>query len=282
MPSLTEYSMLPCMKSRHIAVCSWSLKPKSPIELVSGCQSCGISSIQLALLPLVYDTAWKGCVEILQDVGISVHSGMLEASGEDYTTLESIAKTSGLRRDETWVSTLENAKRVGDIAAEMGLPLVTFHAGFIAEEQCGERTKMLDRLHELTEEFANRGLQLGLETGQERAENVASVLQELSLPQLGVNFDPANMILYGKGNPIEAIETLQPWVQQVHIKDAKHTQLQGTWGTEVPVGEGDVDWEAFFKFVPEDVNLVIEREGGEHRIEDIQKAKAMLEDLGVC
>ena len=252
------------------------------MELVSGCQSCGIKHVQLALLPLVHDAAWKNCHEKLQDAEISVLSGMLEASGEDYTTLESIAQTGGLRQDEMWESTLDNAKRVADIAASMELPLVTFHAGFIPEEQCGERRKMLDRLYELTEEFTNRKLQLGLETGQERAQNVASVLQELSLPQLGVNFDPANMILYGKGDPIEAIETLQPWVQQVHIKDAKHTSVQGTWGAEVPVGQGDVDWETFLKFVPENINLVIEREGGDNRIDDIKQAKTMLEELGVC
>jgi sugar phosphate isomerase/epimerase len=258
------------------------LTPETPLELVSGCQACGIRHIQLALLPLVNEVAWKNCGEILQDADISVLSGMLEASGEDYTTLESIAQTGGLRQDEMWESTLDNAKRVADTAAEMELLLVTFHAGFIPEEQCDERRKMLDRLHDLVEEFANRKLQLGLETGQERAQNVASVLQELSLPQLGVNFDPANMILYGKGDPIEAIETLQPWVQQVHIKDAKHTAVQGTWGAEVPVGLGDVDWETFLKLVPENINLVIEREGGANRIDDIKRAKEMLEELGVC
>ncbi len=270
------------MNSRHLAVCSWSLKPKDPVALISGCQSSGITHIQLALLPLVQDALWRDCRGILLDAGISVLSGMLEASGEDYTTLETIANTGGLRQDEMWPSTLDNAKRVGDVAAEMGMSLVTFHAGFIPEEQCGERRKMLDRLCELTEEFASRDLQLGLETGQERAQNVASVLQELTLPQLGVNFDPANMILYGKGDPIESMEMLQPWVQQVHIKDAIHTQVQGTWGTEVPVGKGDVDWKTFLQLVPEDINVVIEREGGYNRIDDIKRAKAFLEELGAC
>jgi sugar phosphate isomerase/epimerase len=207
---------------------------------------------------------------------------MFEAFGEDYTSLETIAKTGGLRRDEMWESTLENAKRVGDVAAQMEISLVTFHAGFIPEEQCGERIKMLDRLRELTEEFANRGLQLGLETGQERANNVTTVLEELSQPSLGVNFDPANMILYGKGDPIEAMQMLIPWVKQVHIKDAQQTDVAGTWGTEVVSGKGDVNWNAFLKLVPEECNLVIERECGENRIDDIKRAKAMLEELGAC
>jgi sugar phosphate isomerase/epimerase len=90
------------------------------------------------------------------------------------------------------------------------------------------------------------------------------------------------MILYGKGDPIEAMELLQPWVKQVHIKDAKHTAAHGTWGTEVAAGEGDVDWETFLKLIPEDVTLVIEREGGDNRIDDILQAKAMLQVLGAC
>jgi sugar phosphate isomerase/epimerase len=258
------------------------LKPESPFGLISSCQECGIENIQLALLPLVHNPKWKDCRQILLDSDISVISGMLEASGEDYTSLETIAQTGGLRRDEVWESTLDNAKRVGDIAAEMGLSLVTFHAGFIPEEQCGERRRMLDRLHILTEEFVERDLLLGLETGQECSDNVASVLIELSFEELGVNFDPANMILYGKGDPIEAMKTLQPWVQQVHIKDAVATKVAGTWGTEVVVGEGDVDWKTFLELVPDDVNLVIEREGGGNRVGDVKRAKTMLEGLGVC
>ncbi|MBC8201010.1 MAG: sugar phosphate isomerase/epimerase [Planctomycetes bacterium] len=270
------------MNSRLVGLCSWSLHPKNPRELVSACQACGIDHIQLALLPLVHEAPWKQCSDTLKDAGIRVLSGMLEAEGEDYTTLETIANTGGLRRDEMWQSTIEHSKRVADIAADMNLPMVTFHAGFIPEEQCGERSKMLDRLHEMTEEFASRGLDLGLETGQECAENVVTVLEELSQPNLGVNFDPANMILYGKGDPIEAIKALHPWVKQVHIKDAKATEIQGTWGTEVVAGRGDVPWETFLQLVPESVDLVIEREGGDNRIEDIKRAKAMLEEHGIC
>ncbi len=207
---------------------------------------------------------------------------MLEASGEDYTSLETISQTGGLRRDEVWESTLDNAKRVGDIAAEIGLPLLTFHAGFIPDEQGDERKKMLDRLQVLSDIFEDRGLLLGLETGQECASNVVSVLEELSHPYLGVNYDPANMILYGKGDPIEAIKMLAPWVQQVHVKDAKQTEVLGTWGTETVVGDGDVPWKEFLECVPDCVNLVVEREGGENRIEDVLKAKQMLEDLGAC
>jgi sugar phosphate isomerase/epimerase len=252
------------------------------MELVSSCQECEIDCIQLALLPLVHDSAWSECGQALHESGITVLSGMLEASGEDYSTLETIARTGGLRQDEMWSSTEENAKRVADIATQMQIPLVTFHAGFIPEDDCEERTKMLGRLKKLSDIFASSGILLGLETGQERAENVVSVLEELSIPQLGVNFDPANMILYGKGNPIEAMSMLLPWVQQVHIKDAEQSEQVDAWGTEVPVGEGDVEWNGFLKLVPSGVNFVIEREGGNNRMNDVKQAKNMLEEFCIC
>jgi sugar phosphate isomerase/epimerase len=90
------------------------------------------------------------------------------------------------------------------------------------------------------------------------------------------------MILYAKGDPLEAIQTLLPWVQQVHIKDARKTKVIGTWGTETPVGEGDVPWREFLEIVPDNVNLVIEREGGSNRVNDINQAKQLLTELTVC
>ena len=100
-----------------------------------------------------------------------------------------------------------------------------------------------------------------------------------NLQNLGVNFDPANMILYDMGDPIDALQRLAPHVLQVHIKDALPTSEPGTWGQEVPAGEGAVDWDQFFSLIstlPNVVNLVIEREAGSSRIDDIQKAVSMI------
>jgi sugar phosphate isomerase/epimerase len=100
---------------------------------------------------------------------------------------------------------------------------------------------------------------------------------------VGVNFDPANMILYGMGDPVAAIRTLAPHVVQVHVKDAVPTAVPGTWGREVVSGTGAVDWTAFLAAVralPRVVDLVIEREAGPTREADIQSAVALLRALG--
>ena len=108
-------------------------------------------------------------------------------------------------------------------------------------------------------------------------------LHESSVPaKKGVNFDPANMILYNKGNPVTAMQKLSPWIKQIHIKDAIFTDVEGEWGFEVPVGTGDVDWKSFLAAMPEDVDLVIEREAGEDRIRDIKTAIKILKANGIC
>ena len=281
-PAETLYSKLSLMNNRHIVVCSWSLQPKNPSELISRTKSCGISSIQLALNPLIADEAWSDAESELSQAGLSIMSGMLEATGEDYTSLETIAETGGVRPDGTWEQTWQNAQAVAQKAQSMNLGLVTFHAGFFPEDACQERTKMIERLRQILTCFDDCGVNLAFETGQENARNLITVLEELNHPTLGVNFDPANMILYGQGDPIDAVHLLAPWIKQVHIKDAKHAEVVGTWGIEVPAGTGDFCWKTFLSCVPDGINLVIEREGGDQRVEDVQQALGMLRELGEC
>jgi len=88
------------------------------------------------------------------------------------------------------------------------------------------------------------------------------------------------MILYDKGNPIDALRVLGPCIRQVHIKDAVRTKVPGTWGEEVAVGTGEVDWRAFFATLAElkfKGDFVIEREAGAQRAADIRAAKAVVE-----
>jgi len=130
--------------------------------------------------------------------------------------------------------------------------------------------------------FAQRQIQLGLETGQETADALREFLLALNRDNVGVNFDPANMILYDKGDPISAVRTLGPWIRQVHIKDAQRTHTPGTWGDEVPAGTGQVDWPAFLAALREvsfTGDLCIEREAGVQRVTDIRAARELIERL---
>ncbi len=268
------------MQSHQISICSWSLRPRTPELLISDLQKCGITKVQLALVPLFESEEWSNCGQALHDAGVAITSGMFEPAGEDYSTLETIAKTGGIRQDSMWSKTLVRANASAQIASNLGLSLVTFHAGFLPHNLSEERTKLLDRLFQIADIFTRNEIAVAFETGQETGEVLAGVLEELSHPNIGVNFDPANMILYGQGDPVAAITMLTPWVRQVHIKDAIATTVAGTWGSEAVVGTGDVDWDAFIPAIPSGVDLVIEREAGDNRIEDIRRAISFLQEQG--
>lgn len=260
----------------RLAVCSWSLQPASPAELIGCLKKIGINKVQLALCPLVTDPAWADAGAQLAGAGVGIVSGMFGTKGEDYSTLDAIKATGGIVPDETWDDNWAHIQKVIPMAVSLGVKFVTFHAGFLPEDPAdGSYQKLTGRLSQIASAFAEAGLDLGLETGQEDAETLKGFLDSLAAPNLGVNFDPANMILYGKGEPVAAVRTLMPYVKQVHIKDAVPTKTPGQWGAETVVGAGAVDWKAFLGALDEggfQGHLAIEREGGDQRVADITTA----------
>lgn len=267
-----------------IGVCSWSLKPHSCNELIDAVHAVGVSSVQLALDPIIQDQ-WdreKTRAEF-EAAGITIRSGMITTLDEDYTTLESIRETGGLRPDHHWEANTSNAAKAAEIAAAMDIPLVTLHAGFIPEEDNELRNTMIQRIATVAGIFSDQGIQLALETGQETAENLLQLLQHPTLQVVGVNLDPANMILYAMGDPIRAMQTLADRIVQVHMKDALPSDSLGQWGTEVPAGEGAVDWPGFFRVLRSlgrPVDIMIEREAGYDRVADICVARDLAIELG--
>jgi L-ribulose-5-phosphate 3-epimerase len=270
--------------SGRLGACSWSCRARDPEELVAALSTVGVRSVQLHLDPL-RTGAWSeaATVRALAGAGIEIRSGMMSMEGEDYSTLESIRATGGVRPAATWPKNLAAARGNAALARRLGIPLVTFHAGFLPHEEGDpERGELLARLGEQVDVFAAQGVRVGFETGQESAATLAGVLRELGRPTLGVNFDPANMILYGMGDPVEALVLLADHVVQVHVKDAVAARIPGTWGEEVPVGQGQVDWPAFFRVLRERVPAVdcmIEREAGDTRVADMRAARDLAERL---
>ncbi len=236
-----------------------------------------MSYVQLALGPIRAGAMTPTQLrDELAAAGVTPRSGMMSTIGEDYSSMDSIARTGGIRPDCHWAENLQNAKVEARIARAMELPLVTFHAGFLPHDSSDpERAKLLDRLRSMADVFADQGVRVGFETGQETSATLLDVLADLDRPSAGVNFDPANMILYGMGDPVAALRELGSRVVQVHVKDAVPTRVAGTWGEEVPVGTGRVDWSAFFAVlgdVQPAVDLMIEREAGDRRIQDVRRA----------
>jgi L-ribulose-5-phosphate 3-epimerase len=268
----------------RLAVCSWSLHPTSPQDLITKLLATGIRRVQLALDPLRESPGvWGETPALFAKNGITIVSGMFGCVGEDYSTLDSIRATGGIAPDATWEQNWINIRTTAALAQQLGVKMILFHAGFLPhDEKDPNYAKMLRRLAEIADVFKAANVEVALETGQETASDLLRVLQGLKRPNVGVNFDPANMILYDKGNPIAALRTLGPWIRSLHIKDARRTKVPGTWGEEVVVGTGEVDWPAFFATLRElnyTGNFVIEREAGNQRVADICSAKEVVTKL---
>lgn len=266
----------------RIGVCSWSLQPQGPAHLIELLQRLDIVNVQLALNPVIDSSViWRGAIDLLRSADCRVVSGMMSTVGEDYSTLDSIRRTGGVRMDDTWEANLAAARNIARLADYNDIDLVTFHAGFLPEDRNDpERASMIERVRAIADVFAERGVKTALETGQETADTLVDVLSELDRETIGVNFDPANMILYGKGDPVDALRKLKPHVRQVHIKDAQPAATAGQWGTETPAGEGAVDWPALFvvaESLDPPVRYIIERESGEARLADIRAARTLIE-----
>ena len=275
--------MTPSILDR-LAVCSWSLQPVAPQQLFQQLEAIGLPRIQCALDPIRKNpSVWGRFAEDCSGAGVQIVSGMFGCKGEDYSTMESIRRTGGIVPDATWEQNWKNIQANAELAHRLNLKLVTFHAGFLPhDERDADFAKLLHRMRMVADVFAARGIDLALETGQETAATLNGFLVKLGRTNVGVNFDPANMILYDKGNPIEALRTLGSWLKQCHIKDANKTRAPGTWGDEVAAGTGEVQWADFFKTLAElgfNGWLSIEREAGNQRVQDIREAKDFMSKL---
>jgi len=254
-----------------IAICSWSLQDNLPLIRQT-----------MAELELEHIHA---SVAIMQSEGWEennwiVTNTMIGFPQEDYSTLDSIKKTGGIMPDDCWERNRVLALDAIDFTARRGVDFLSLHAGFIDHTDEGGYRKFCGRMTELADAAQAQNIMLLLETGQETAEDLRNCLEDLAHPALGVNFDPANMILYDKGDPISAVRTLAPWVKHVHIKDAVKTTVHGEWGTEVPWGDGEVGSNELIQTL-EQIGyvgaLAIEREAGDSRAKDIKLAVGRLE-----
>ena len=256
-----------------ISVCSWSLQNKIP-DLESVMNESGITNLHLSLDPELNNENSE-FLKTIQQKRWDPTAAMIGFDQEDYSTLESIRETGGIVPDQYWDKNREKVLQAIELSSKLDIELLSFHFGFIDDSQQELRKRVLF----LADEAKRYNVVLLMETGQETAESLRDFLEELSHPAIGVNFDPANMVLYGKGDPVSALETLKPWVKHVHIKDAKKSTVPDQWGEEVPWGEGDFNNEEFLNtLISIDYKgaLAIEREAGTQRSADIQHAARLL------
>jgi sugar phosphate isomerase/epimerase len=259
-----------------VGVCSWSLQVKSVPELRTLLDRLGVNVVQIACGD-PHHAAWdegEALPEKAKAAGFQMTGAMLGFPGEDYTTPQTIQKTGGFGDPAIRAERLERFRWALERTRALGLTDLMLHAGFLPEPGDPDRKPFLDTLAKVSSLAQEKGVTVAFETGQETADLLRRTLDELRCPNVKVNFDPANMILYDKGDPLRAVEILGPDIRSVHVKDAKRTKVPGEWGEEVPLGQGQVNIKQFVKVLKKvgyRGPLCIEREVGnqEERLRDV-------------
>jgi sugar phosphate isomerase/epimerase len=186
--------------------------------------------------------------------------------GESYASIPITQQTVGLVPPQTRAARTAEMKEIADFAKLLNCSVVALHLGFVPHSRPGdaEYDGIIAITRDLCDHCAGNGQSLHLETGQETADGLLRFLSDVGRSNLFVNFDPANMILYGSGEPISALRTIGRYVKSVHCKDATWSANPGRdWGQEVPLGKGQVGMREYLSALQDigyDGPLTIERE----------------------
>ena len=223
----------------------------------------------------------------LKDLGIRISVVFGGFEGESYADIPTVVRTVGLVPSATRAARLKEMLEIADFARLLDVGAVGLHIGFVPHDTADPLyAQVVEVSRQLCDHCKGNGQNVHLETGQETADTLLRFLAEVDRDNLFVNFDPANMILYGCGEPIEALQKVGRYVRSVHCKDAKWAARPGEeWGAEVPLGEGDVGMENFLRTLNEigyTGPLTIEREipqEPERQKEEIGRGIRLLNEL---
>jgi L-ribulose-5-phosphate 3-epimerase len=274
------------LKDMEIGVMFWG--GRDPVETIRELKAMGVKCGQIGIpgdMPLAGAAArWKAALEAER---FTVVTAFCAYTGENYADIPTVQRTVGFIPRATRAEREKRTNEVSDFARELGIPSVAAHIGFVPEDSSNDDYQsVLGLVRRVCDHAAKNKQTFALETGQESAETLLNFFIDVNRPNLAINFDPANMILYGSGDPIEALGTLAAHVVSVHCKDGDWPPKgsPGALGVEKPLGQGSVGMERFIgklKSIGFKGPLNIEREEPDQaqRLRDIAMGVKLLEKL---
>jgi len=276
---------MPALKALEIGVMFWA--GRDPLETIREVEALGVRCGQLGVpgnLPLQGAAAsWKAALDAEQFTLVTVFAAY---DGEDYADIPTVQRTVGFIPPSTRAEREARTLELSDFARQLGVGSIACHIGFVPENPSDQDyVAVREMVRRVCDRASANGQTFALETGQEPAHVLLSFLCDVDRANLKINFDPANMILYGTGDPIEALGVLGSQVVSVHCKDGDWPPpVAGALGTEKPLGQGSVGMERFIaklKAIGYRGALNIEREVPDHqqRLADIRMGVQLLERI---
>ena len=274
------------LKDLEIGVMFWA--GRDPVETLRELKALGVRCGQIGIpgdLPLEGLAAkWKAALEA---ENFTVVTAFCAYTGESYADIPTVERTVGFVPRQTRAEREQRTYAVSDFAREVGIPGIATHIGFVPEDSSNtDYQTVLGLVRRVCDHAGKNKQTFALETGQESAETLLEFFIDVNRENLRINFDPANMILYGTGDPIEALGVLAMHVHSVHCKDGDWPpkNVAGALGEEKPLGQGAVGMERFInklKTIGFKGPLNIEREVPDQaqRLRDIAMGVKLLEKL---
>ncbi|HSK11096.1 MAG TPA: sugar phosphate isomerase/epimerase family protein, partial [Vicinamibacterales bacterium] len=221
-----------------------------PLRALQAVKSLGLDTVQVSRLPDRFYTP-EGASEfagLLRRTGMRADSVVAVFAGESYRDRETVVRTVGFRPLALIEERLQYLRKCVDFAGAIGARLVTFHMGFLPGDPDDPAYRaMLAAVTDIAAYAAKRNVTISLETGQETGEQLAAFLDKITVARVGVNFDPANLVIYGVDSPAAALPHFVSRVTSVHVKDALLPETPGAMGREVRPGEGRAELEECFR-----------------------------------
>ena len=192
--------------------------------------------------------------------------------------------TIGVIPPKTRAARIDALRQVSDFAKELGIAQVQTHCGFIPEDPADPLyPQAVEAIREVARYCQGNGQDFLMETGQETPTTMSRAIRDVAMPNLAVGLDTANLILYGKANPVDAIDILGPHIRGMHAKDGRWPTDPDALGKEVLMGQGVVDFRQVFTKLHRlgyTGAVTIEREtSGKQQIEDVRQEKLYLEPI---
>ena len=226
---------------KHIGVFLRSTGRTDPAEALAAAKSLGVDLIQISKLPDRFYTP-EGAQEfdrLMKTAGLRAASVVVVFDGESYQDMEAVEATVGFRPTDLLDARLVYARKCVDFAAALKVGIVTFHMGVLPSDPKDPTYQRMQSAVTSIARYANeRGVSIALETGQETAEELARFLDAITVARVGVNFDIANLVLYGKDDPPRALRRLLDRLMSLHIKDGLPPAAPRALGKETRLGEG--------------------------------------------